>query len=129
TGRRHSSTREMLLRMVEAQGAPVSTAALATASGLHENTVRGHLDHLRADGYVRRTATAVAGRGRPAWLWEAHVADAAAPYATLAAVLAETLARATGDAVAEAREAGRRWGRQLARPAAASGRAAVIEAM
>src|SRR5699024_7768350 len=45
--------------------APVSTAALARATGLHENTVRGHLEQLLADGYVARVRARSSGRGRP----------------------------------------------------------------
>lgn len=99
--------------MVEAQSAPVSTAALSTATGLHENTVRGHLDQLYADGYIARQRESAAGRGRPAWLWTAARPDPENPYAALAGVLADTLAH-TDDAVAQAREAGRRWGSEIA---------------
>lgn len=132
TGRRHSSTREMLLRMIEAQSAAVSTGALVAASGLHENTVRGHLEHLLADGYVTRDAALAEGRGRPAWLWRAHIGSSAAPYAALAGVLAETLSRTSADPVAEAREAGRRWGQDLAPSQAADSsdpRGTVVNAM
>lgn len=112
----------MVLRMIEAQSAPVSTAALATATGLHENTVRGHLEQLYSDGYISRQREAVAGRGRPAWLWTAARPDPENPYAALAGVLADTLAH-TDDAVAQARQAGRRWGSEIAarRTAAAEG--------
>lgn len=114
TGRRHSSTRETLLRTIEAHEAPLSTRALVEATELHENTVRGHLEHLLADGYVTRAAAPSDGRGRPAWLWSARVDTAAAPYAALASTLAETLARTSAEPVADAREAGRRWGHGLA---------------
>ncbi len=46
TGRAHSSTRERLLRELEAHGG-ASTAQLVEITGLHENTVRGHLESLR----------------------------------------------------------------------------------
>jgi predicted ArsR family transcriptional regulator len=112
----------MVLRMIEAQSAPVSTAALSAATGLHENTVRGHLDQLFADGYIGRQRESAAGRGRPAWLWVAARPDPENPYAALAGVLADTLARSGGDPVAQAREAGRRWGQEIAaRRAGASG--------
>lgn len=99
--------------MIEAQAAPVAIGALTRAAGLHENTVRGHLEHLLADGYVTRERAAVDGRGRPAWLWRAVVPDPASPYAALAGVLADTLARTSADPVAEARDAGRGWGRGI----------------
>lgn len=99
--------------MIEAQHAGVSTAALSAATGLHENTVRGHLDRLRHDGYVVREQQPHGGRGRPAWLWRAVITDPESPYAALAGVLAETLARTSADPVAEARRAGRTWGRDI----------------
>jgi len=120
--------------MVEAQSAPISTAALAQAAGLHENTVRTHLEQLVADGYLVRERQAATRRGRPAWLWRPVAQDSASPYAALAGVLADTLARTSADPVADARGAGREWGREIAigRPTAtdaASARHSVIEAM
>lgn len=117
--------------MVESQSAPVSTGALVEASGLHENTVRGHLERLLADGFITRSAAPSGRPGRPAWLWRANIADAAAPYAALAGVLAETLARTSDDPIGAAREAGRRWGRELGaqRTVVSDGRAIVVEAM
>ncbi|GAA3898291.1 helix-turn-helix domain-containing protein [Microbacterium invictum] len=103
----------MLLRMVEAQSAGVSTTALAQSAGLHENTVRGHLEHLLEDGYLTREREPAAGRGRPAWLWHPVTRDPESPYAALASVLAGTLARTSVDPVADAREAGRGWGREI----------------
>lgn len=100
--------------MVEAQASGVSIAALARAASLHENTVRGHLEHLLEDGYLTREQEAVGGRGRPAWLWRAVVREADAPYAALAGVLAETLARTSADPTADAHTAGQGWGRGLA---------------
>jgi len=110
----------MVLRMIEAQSAPVSTAALSTATGLHENTVRGHLDQLYVDGYIGRQRQPASGRGRPAWLWTAARPDSENPYAALAGVLADSLAQAGGDPVARAREAGRRWGEEIAARRAAA---------
>lgn len=125
-GRRHSQTREDLLRFIEAQAAPVSTSALAQATGLHENTVRGHLEALLGDGYLVRSRDQTARRGRPAWLWQADASDDSSPYAALAAALAATLARTSTHAVHDAREAGRAWGRDLAagRPPADDAQAA-----
>ena len=71
SGRAHSASRERLLRLLEAQRAPASLAALVLATGLHENTVRGHLEALFRDGFVTRRRAEASGRGRPAWLWQA----------------------------------------------------------
>ncbi|MGM7697342.1 helix-turn-helix transcriptional regulator [Microbacterium sp. A84] len=134
TGRRHSSTRELVLRMVEAQSAPVSTRAIAAESGLHENTVRGHLEHLLADGYVSCDSAPAGGRGRPRRLWSARIDSAAAPYAALAVALAASLAQTSTEPEVVARAAGRAWGARLAAdaPPAEDGDAAhraVVEVM
>ena len=113
SGRVHSASRERLLRLLEAQHAPASLAALVRATGLHENTVRGHLESLQRDGFVTRRRAPASGRGRPAWLWQAARREASTPYAPLAGVLAATLMRTSGDPAGEAREAGRQWGREL----------------
>lgn len=113
SGRIHSASRERLLRMLEAQHAPASLTALTLATGLHENTVRGHLEALRRDGFVARHAAPASGRGRPAWLWRAVRHDASTPYAPLASALAGAVMRTSDDPVATAREAGREWGREL----------------
>lgn len=133
-GRRHSSAREQVLRTVEAQHSPVSVAAIGRATGLHENTVRGHLDQLLADGHVTRSRAAADGRGRPAWLWRPTRYGPASPYAALAGVLAGTIARTSTDPAATAHEAGRGWGTELAEdlPETASptpARTVVLEAM
>lgn len=99
--------------MLEAQHAPASLTALTLATGLHENTVRGHLEALRRDGFVTRHAAPASGRGRPAWLWRAVRHDASTPYAPLASALAAAVMRISDDPVAAAREAGQEWGREL----------------
>lgn len=119
TGRRHSSSRELVLRTIEAQQAPVSLSALVRSTGLHENTVRGHLGHLLEDGHVTRRRARAEGRGRPAWLWRAVRQGPSSPYAELAGVLADALAHAAPDPSATARAAGRRWGQEIARDSAA----------
>lgn len=136
SGRRHSTAREQVLRAVEAQLSPVSVTALSRSTGLHENTVRGHLDQLLADGHVTRSRAAADGRGRPAWLWRPTQHGPASPYAALAGVLAGTIARTSADPAAAAHEAGRGWGAELAedlpepaRTAPAPARALVMHAM
>ncbi|WP_307367866.1 metalloregulator ArsR/SmtB family transcription factor [Microbacterium sp. W4I4] len=111
-GRRHSSTRERILREVESRGT-ASTAELVAETGLHENTVREHLSRLRADGRLRRVRAEVQGRGRPGWLWQAPPADVVNPYAGLALALADTLTRVSEDPTAQARASGMRWGGEI----------------
>lgn len=102
-----------MLRSVEDHG-PASVTDLVEATGLHENTVRGHLDRLCADGYVRSESSRPAGRGRPSLRWIAVHAEARNPYAGLAIALAETLSAASPNATALMRAAGVAWGTSLA---------------
>lgn len=130
----HSPTRETLLHLIEAQGAPTSIASLARATGWHDNTIRGHVTALWEDGYLDRTREQRDAKGRPSWLWSAKRRDAATPYAELAGVLAESLARVSRDPARDAREAGRSWGLALGAqlPAARTrqeAERAVVEAM
>lgn len=112
-GRRYSSTRERILREVEARES-VTAAEIVATTGLHENTVREHLERLRADGRLRRIRSQAQGRGRPGWRWEAPPADAVNPYAGLALALADALAQTSADPVAAARAAGSQWGAEIA---------------
>lgn len=111
-----SASRTALLNTLRDQPEPLTLAALVTASSLHENTVREHLDGLRRVGLVRRGRAQPAGRGRPAWLYEATDTDPdVAEYAGLAAALAASIARTSPDPEQVAAAAGEEWGHQLAR--------------
>lgn len=114
SGRTHSATRETLLRLVEAQTEPVTIAGLASMSGCHENTVRGHMQALWRDGFVGRELAPAAGQGRPSWLWHAAAPTPDSPYAGLAIALAEGLAATGAEAPDRARAVGEQWGRTLA---------------
>jgi predicted ArsR family transcriptional regulator len=108
-----SRARRSLLALLEDQGRPVTLAELAALSGLHENTVRGHLDGLAEEGLVTREREAPSGRGRPAWLWRARPGEAD-EYAGLAAALAHALRETSDHPEEDAIRAGRNWGRRLA---------------
>ncbi|MFA6576380.1 MAG: helix-turn-helix domain-containing protein [Nocardioides sp.] len=110
-----SRSRAAILERLRDQPEPLRLAALVTATGLHENTVREHLDALVRRGLVRQHRAEPAGRGRPAWLYEAAGAESApsSEYAGLAAALAASLAR-TPAPVELATGAGEDWGQQLA---------------
>jgi predicted ArsR family transcriptional regulator len=110
-----SRSRAMLLDMLRAQSEPTGLAALVASSGLHENTVRAHLDGLEKAGLISRERATPDGRGRPAWLWSAVEQEPAPEYAGLAGALAATLHRTSADPVGDAVTAGTEWGRQLAR--------------
>jgi predicted ArsR family transcriptional regulator len=120
-----SRSRAAILDSLRAQTEPTTLAALSAATGLHVNTVREHLDALVRDGLAHRYPAAPAGRGRPAWLYEATGSDAAAApeYAGLAATLAAAIHRSSSSPREDAITAGLDWGRQLA-GARGAGRAA-----
>ncbi|SNU02544.1 Predicted transcriptional regulator, ArsR family [Ruaniaceae bacterium KH17] len=88
-----------------------TTAEIVTATGLHENTVRGHLGTLLADGRLARSRENPSGRGRPAWRWIAvGLSD---PYVELSLALIDAMSPPDDDPVAAARAAGLRWGERL----------------
>jgi predicted ArsR family transcriptional regulator len=101
-------------------------AALSSATGLHANTLRDHLEALEQAGLVRRHTAAPQGPGRPRALYEVVGADAThVEYADLATVLASTIRRTSDDPRLAATLAGSQWGQELAashgRPARADG--------
>lgn len=91
----------------------MTTSELVDVTGLHENTVREHLERLQRDGHVRRSREQTSRRGRPAWRWQAVGPDRVSPYAALAATLASAVTDAAPNPAASAREAGAEWGRRL----------------
>ncbi|MGV0718262.1 helix-turn-helix domain-containing protein [Mycolicibacterium sp. XJ662] len=96
--------------------APVRTADAAAELGLHQNTVREHLDALVDLDLVERATEPAVGRGRPAALYRPSAADPALQardYAGLATALAGHLARTSADPERDARAAGVEWGREL----------------
>lgn len=110
--RRHSPSRERVLREIERHRS-ASVSELSVWTGLHENTVRGHVRRLHEDGHVKPARTTPDGRGRPTQRWHAVTAEAIAPYAGLAVSLAEALTRIGPGAAATARATGRDWGVRL----------------
>lgn len=101
--------------MLRDQPEPTTLAALVKLSGLHQNTVREHLEALVGLGFVRRERALPHGRGRPAWLYETTgpTGDAGNEYAALASVLANTLAETADDPAQAGIDAGTSWGRRL----------------
>ena len=112
----HLSRRQArLLERLRGNQRPVSLAELSALSGLHENTLRAHLQALADQGLVARRAAEPEGRGRPAWLWFATDDRASSEYAGLAGALATALARSSRDPAADSVETGIEWGRSLTR--------------
>ena len=124
-GRALSPTRAWILDLVEGASEPPSTADVVRATGLHENTVRAHLEALHDRGYLARDVASTAQRGRPAHHWRAQAPravddDTLRPqdtastraYAELAAILTSALGRQSGNPAADARAAGQAWGHE-----------------
>ncbi|MDA4107882.1 transcriptional regulator [Mycolicibacterium holsaticum] len=114
----HVPLSEQRLRVLEhvRAHAPVRTTDAAASLGLHQNTVREHLDALVDLGLVERATEPAVGRGRPAALYRPSAADPALlarDYAGLATALAGHLARTSADPQRDARAAGVEWGREL----------------
>lgn len=101
---------------VRDQPEPVTLAALVRLTGLHENTVREHLDGLVRVRLVERRRSEPQGRGRPAWLYSAaDTGSFDAEYAGLAAALARTIVATSDQPTQAAALAGEEWGHDLAR--------------
>ncbi|HET6166915.1 MAG TPA: helix-turn-helix domain-containing protein [Marmoricola sp.] len=105
-----------VLVVLRGSDGPVSLATLAATTGLHPNTLRGHLEALEGAGLVVRSTFAPDGPGRPAVGFEADPADegAASPeYAGLARALAASIRRTSRSPGKDGVAAGRDWGREL----------------
>ena len=119
-------SRARILQVVEAAEAPLSVDNIVERTGLHANTVRGHLDVLLAAGSVTREAADAGGRGRPRWLYR-PAAPQASPFQFLAQALSAQLARSDGAEFADS--AAERWSKALPElPVAFSPDEAVAEA-
>ena len=103
-----------------AQAGAVTISALAAMTGLHQNTVREHLDQLVEAGAATKTKAASSGRGRPAWLYRATGSPrtGSSECLGLASVLAAQIDRTSADPCADGIAAGLDWGRELAREVA-----------
>ncbi len=135
-----SGQRAAILERLQQAGTPTTIAGLAAELGVHQNTVREHLEALVDRGLAVRGRARAHGRGRPAWTYTATTENVepdqrVRDYAGLATALAGHIARTSGDAGVEALQAGRAWGRELAadrRPGptskgAAAARLAVVD--
>jgi len=108
--------RAAILEALRGSSDGLDTGRLATAVGLHANTVRWHLSRLRASGLVESSPERRRRRGRPAIVFRLTPEGVVAgrdEYQLLARMLTDTLARGTSPY-----ETGVRWGRHLheARP-------------
>lgn len=103
-------SRARVQSVIDAASQPVTVEEVAEATGLHANTVRGHLDVLLAGGTIERVPAGPQGRGRPRWLYRA-ARTKASPFHFLAEALTAQLARTQDPGLADA--AAERWSQAL----------------
>jgi predicted ArsR family transcriptional regulator len=105
-----SISRMAVLELLRSRAQPLGVVEVAQHVGLHQNTVRSHLDLLVDSGYAVRRSEAPRGPGRPRVVYEATAApDGDRNYRLLAEVLTQHLV-ATSERPGEAAvNAGRRW--------------------
>ena len=109
--------RRRLLRLLDEADEASDVEGLASALGLHPNTVRGHLDVLEQAGLVVRATRARGGPGRPRVVYTTapHRSEEwQAGYQLLAQMLTWTLEQSSEDPSTAAETAGVEWGRQFA---------------
>jgi predicted ArsR family transcriptional regulator len=105
-----SASRTAALQLLRDAGGPLGVADVAEAIGLHQNTVRGHLDVLVDAGYAVRRVEPPRGPGRPRIVYEAtQVPEDSSSYKLIAEVLAEYVAATATDPATAAASAGRSW--------------------
>ncbi len=103
-------SRTRVLSAIETAEQPISVETITELTGLHANTVRGHLDVLLAREAVAREPADAQGRGRPRWLYRPGD-PRRSPYQSLAEALTVQLGRVNDPAMAE--EAAARWAQAL----------------
>jgi len=105
-----SSSRVAVLQFLRSRPQPLGVTEVAEHLGLHQNTVRSHLDILVDAGYVIRRSEAPSGPGRPRVVYEATAApDHERNYKLLAEVLAQHIVATSENPGEAAVNAGRRW--------------------
>lgn len=113
TAHARASTRRRVLDLLVEHGSPLDVAQLSQMTGLHANTLRGHLQLLADLGHVDRVVEERDRPGRPRVLYcAAPTVGTDDPYRQLAEELASGIVHQKGNEGA-AHAAGRHWGRRL----------------
>jgi predicted ArsR family transcriptional regulator len=119
-------SRTRILTTIERAPEPIPVEVIAEQTGLHPNTVRGHLDVLLASEVISREAADAQGRGRPRWLYRS-AKPKASPFQALAEALSIQLTQVGDPAMAG--RAAEQWAHALPDlPKAANPDEAVAEA-
>jgi predicted ArsR family transcriptional regulator len=109
------ASRVRILSLLDTAARPLGVAELSEATGLHANTVRGHLALLEETGFVVSRTEPRDRPGRPRHVYVPVPRRAEHDHALLAAALTSSLdPLPDGPALAEA--SGRSWGRLLTPP-------------
>jgi predicted ArsR family transcriptional regulator len=105
-----SISRAAVLKLLRSRAEPVGVVEVAQHVGLHQNTVRSHLDLLVSSGYATRRSEPPRGPGRPRVVYEATAApEGDRSYQLLAELLTEHLATTSRNPARDAVDAGRSW--------------------
>ena len=105
-----STSRMEVLELLRSLGQSLGVAEIAQHVGLHQNTVRFHLDLLVDSGYAVSRSEAPSGPGRPRVVYEATAApDGEHNYRLLAELLAQNLVAISEHPGEAAVNAGRSW--------------------
>lgn len=120
---RPTGRRQTIVDFIKASDSPVTVATIADGLGIHQNTVRFHLDDLVARGQVERVPGETSGPGRPPHVYRTRRGmDPEGPrsYRLLAEIALGAIA--TGpDPTTQALTTGRAWGAfLLGRPPSAT---------
>jgi predicted ArsR family transcriptional regulator len=103
-------SRGRVLSAIELAASPLTVEEIAERTGLHPNTVRGHLDVLLASKSISREAADSTGRGRPRWLYHAATPQAS-PFQALAEALTAQLRHVDDPGLSD--RAAEQWARAL----------------
>ena len=95
--KRGGASRVQILTLLQASEVDLSAEELSENSGLHVNTIRGHIDVLLAGGHVESVQAQPHGRGRPKLKYRA-VPNPDSPYEDLSRALSATLTDALATA-------------------------------
>jgi predicted ArsR family transcriptional regulator len=99
-----------VLELLRSRAQPLGVGEVAQQIGLHQNTVRSHLDLLVESGYAVRRTEAPRGPGRPRVVYEATAApEGERNYRLLAEMLAQHLVASSQRPGEAAINAGRSW--------------------
>jgi predicted ArsR family transcriptional regulator len=105
-----SISRAAVLELLRSRARPLGVVEVAEHVGLHQNTVRSHLDLLVESGFAIRRSDAPSGPGRPRVVYEATARpDDSHSYRLLAELLVQHLIETNERPGEAAVSAGRSW--------------------